>query len=111
MQNLVPTLYLPACLEGLLLGKIFVLPLSRTPLKRPVPGLYSGIFFMHFQHCTFNNGPTDNLQRNIISYAICVLYVLSVAVVALDMISCLTDVSVSNNELFFHFALISCVER
>ena len=77
------------CLEGFCFGEIFVLPLSRQVSKEvtysfltPVPGLYSGVFVLHLQ---LEYHATDKTKQNIIFYALCVLYVLSVVVMALDI--------------------------
>jgi hypothetical protein len=43
----------------------------------------------------------DRAKQNIIFYTVCVLYVLSVVVVALDIAILAVDVFVCDNELFF----------
>ena len=47
--------------------------------------------------CHASRKEIDNTKQNIIFYALCVLYVLSVAVITLETVS----VSVSNNAAFF----------
>ena len=62
-------------------------------------GLYSGIFALYLQYHS-SKKETDNATQNIF-YALCVLYVLSVALIALD-IAIFLATFVSNNEpLFF----------
>ena len=69
--------------------------------------MYSGIFVLHVQ-CHASRNEIDNKKQRIIFYALCVLYVLSVTLIALDTVSFV----VSNNAAFFdNFALISCVHR
>jgi hypothetical protein len=73
----------------------------------PFSGLYSGIFALYLQ-C--HASKTDTAKPNcILIYALCILYVLSVATIGFDIISFVVPTSVSNNERFLfikNFALI-----
>ena len=63
-----------------------------TPfLNYAIPGIYSGLFAMYLLH----HKESDNAKPNIIFYTLCVLYVLSMAVVAID-IAILIPVNVIN---------------
>ena len=62
-------------------------------------------------HASRNTTDNFTLKQNVIFYALCVLYVLSVAVTALDIAPVVVIVLVSNNENLFTFALISCAEQ
>jgi hypothetical protein len=75
--------------------------------------VYSGIFAIHVQQHAFKNetGGNFTFTRNLIFYALCVLYVSSVAVVALDVAPTVFDLFVSNNEHLFDFVLIGCAEE
>jgi hypothetical protein len=76
------------------------------------PGLYSGIFLLYLQY----RGSTKSTDKanNIIFYALCALYFLSVAALLLDVSDFVISQAVSNNSLhnndhrFCDFALISC---
>src|SRR5882757_6074073 len=46
------------------------------------PGLYSAIFFIYIQHQASKELGID--KRNVLLYALCILYILSVVTVALD---------------------------
>jgi hypothetical protein len=72
-------------LEGFLFGEISVLQLPHPLSKRLIPGIYSGIFAMHVQYHASKEGDNINIQQKIVFYALCVLYVLSVVVNALDI--------------------------
>ena len=102
-------LYLGVCLAGFLFGKIYVLQSSRplpvllaqaVKYSPPMfPGIYSGIFILYLQ---YHASKTDNVKANIIIfYALCLLYVLSVATVGIDIVNLLTTTTVSNEHLFF----------
>jgi hypothetical protein len=58
-----------------------------------------GIFALHVQ-CHASRQEIQNAKQNIIFYALCVLYVLSVAVVALETGQIVVQF-VSNNAVFF----------
>jgi hypothetical protein len=53
----------------------------------------------------------DGAKQNIIFYALCALYMLSVAVNALDIATIVVAVVSHNELLLFDFTLISCAER
>lgn len=75
--------------------------LSRPILKQSLPGLYSGVFALYL-HYAAKKGTTG--YTAIVFYALCVLYILTGVVVAVDMlVAVLADFlpsNVSNNELF-----------
>ena len=101
--------YLAKCLEGFLFGELPAKPLSKEVQSHPMPGLYTGIFTMYLYYHASNKRTGDNTKSNIIFYAICGLYVLSVAVNALGIVLAWLLMLVSNNErLFFNCALIIC---
>jgi FtsH-binding integral membrane protein len=76
--------YLAICLEGFFFGELFVLQLS-TPVSEEflIPGIYSGIFAVHSYYVSDKG--SSNKKRSIIFYALCILYILSLAVIALDI--------------------------
>ena len=86
-------IFLALCLEGFFYGKISVLCALTCTLAKEVqlfPGLgfYSGIFVMYLQR-------SSNKSRTsiILFYALCLLYVLSVATIACDLTYIILDVS------------------
>src|SRR5271154_817914 len=51
----------------------------------PIPGLYSGIFAMYLQYHQLKKDSTgQGKAKTILFYALCALYVLSLAVISLD---------------------------
>src|SRR5271168_2921601 len=51
----------------------------------PIPGLYSGIFAMYLQYYQFKKDSTgQGKAKTILFYALCALYVLSLALISLD---------------------------
>ena len=98
------------CLEGFFFGTISVnsqAQVAKAVEHCPIPGLYSGIFAIYLQH----HQSTDK-AKNILFYALSVLYALSAATsiidilqfpfrdaVSLDDYSCLTFFSISCTEL------------
>jgi hypothetical protein len=70
---------------------------SNLPL---IPGLYSGIFVMYLQYHAARKR-SNNAKENIIFYALCVVYALSMAVIALDIAVSVTTTFVSNCISFF----------
>ena len=78
--------FLSIWLEGFLYGKICAFKLTCTLAKEvqlfPGPGLYSGIFAMYLLLC-----PSTESRTTIIHfYAVCLLYVLSTATFASDLV-------------------------
>ena len=67
----------------------------------PIPGLYSGIFVMYLQCHASKKKSDDNRKPNIVFYSLCVLYVLSGAVIALEIATTWFDIFVSNTEHLF----------
>ena len=93
--------YLGICLGGFLFGTISVLQLPCPLLKQsfPFPGLYSGIFALYLQ-C--HASKTDTVKANyILFYALCFLYLLSVATIGFDIVSFVITTPVSNKERLF----------
>jgi hypothetical protein len=83
------------CLEGFFFGKISVLCALNYTLAKEVQsflgrglGIYSGIFAMYLQ-CPLKESRT----ANIVFYVLCLLYVLSMANVASDLLELILDVS------------------
>ena len=108
--------YISLCLESFIFGEIpAVLQLSRHLSKRDsnlplVPGLYSGIFVMYLQYHAAKKR-SNNVKENTIFYALCVVYALSMAIMALDIAVSVTTAFVSNYIFFFNFVLIRVVQR
>ena len=94
-------------LEGFLYGKICALTctLAKKVQLFPGPGLYSGIFTMYLLLC-----PSTKSRTTIIHfYAVCLLYVLSTANFASDLVYLILYVSnnsICKNTIFF----ISCAD-
>src|SRR5271168_1616724 len=66
----------------------------------PIPGLYSGIFAMYLQYYQLKKDSTgQGKAKTILFYALCALYVLSLAVISLDTTEFVVTFSgaVSNN--------------
>lgn len=105
--------YIGICLEGFLYGTIFILQLSRSSFKRRqhyrVLGLYSGIFAVYLQ---LHTSAKSNYKTNILFYALCVLYFLSMATIVLDVSRYLVEVVSYSDDVDlwqgFCLALISC---
>ena len=69
--------------------------------------MYSGIFALHVQYHT-SKEEIDNTKQKTVFYALCVLYVLSVAVVAVVI----GEFVVSNNAAFFQLCANQlCTDR
>jgi hypothetical protein len=85
--------YVGLCLEAFFYGTI--------PILRPVmplisiPGIYSAIFFMYLRYHVQRG---SDRAKNVLFIAICVLYVLSFAIIILDMTSVGISL-VSNDDL------------
>lgn len=105
-------LFLGSCLEGLLFGKISVLQsvlhpfLKSFKLQKNYLGLYSGIFAMYVEY--YVSKKETDAKQTLIFLALCILYVLSVIVIALDtaILGIILFVS-DRGHLLFNFALIS----
>lgn len=89
--------YLGICLAGYLFGTISVSTIStRLQLLKQSPGLYSGIFALYLQ---YHASKTETVKStSIILYALCFLYILSVATIGFDIVSYVTTTPVSNKE-------------
>ena len=98
--------YLAGCLEGFFFGEISVLLsttvtlLSKEVQNYPILGIYSGMFAIYLQYHIFKK-ESDDAKRNTVSYALCVLYVLSAASIALQIAFFRADGFVSNNDHHF----------
>ena len=95
-------------LEGFFFGTISVkFPLSSSRLlKHSNPGIYSGIFAMYLQH----HGSQKNTDKvkNILFYALCVLYALSASICIMAIVNCfgLNPVSMDDHGCLTLFQLI-----
>jgi len=78
--------FIALVLEGFFYGKIYsaVIITSERALSydHSCPGLYSAIFFIYIQYQASKELGID--KRNVLLYALCILYILSVVTVALD---------------------------
>jgi hypothetical protein len=92
--------HLELFLEGFFYGKVSSVPqLARPFLNSPCclnPGLYSGIFAIYLQYSGSKSDKGTN-KRDILFYAICALYVLSLATIVVDTTS--LAIFVSNNSV------------
>ena len=59
------------------------------------------MFLMHLQYQASKEKTGDNTKSNIIFYALCVLYALSVVLMAIDTAALGFTILVSNNEHLF----------
>ena len=102
---------LGVCLAGFLFGMIYlsVLQLQRPSLKSLLSfsGLYSGIFALYLQ-CHARTAKANY----ILFYALCFLYMLSIATVAFDIVSFVITTPVSKNQAsFFSLKRKLCANR
>ena len=92
--------FLPICLEGLLYGEIsdlfFYIPCTFPKQVELFPGLgfYSGILAMYLQ-CQPNK--STGRTKNIVFYAICLLYLLSTVNFVSDLVALVFSVSHGNS--------------
>ena len=97
--------YLGSCLEGFLFGELSVLQLRKPCLKRFKITLYQASILAYLPStgiCIIlhpKKGPAK--KQKIAFYALCLLYVLSAAVLALDTAGVWFTLFVSINELLF----------
>ena len=97
MITITEATFVGICLEGFFYGKIFVLWLfiltCTLAKKKIIPGLglYTGIFAMYLQ-CP----PNKTRTATILFYALCVLYVLSIAAIVGDLVTCVLQVSTNS---------------
>ena len=76
--------YLGCCLEWFFFGMISVKPkllLAKAVQHWSIPGLYSGIFAIYLQH---RGSQSTDRARNILFYALWVLYVWTMATIIVD---------------------------
>ena len=92
--------YLGVILGGFFSGEISVLQQSWVSFWRSILGVYSGIFALHVQY-HISNEEIDNTKQKTVFYALCVLYVLSVAVITLETGLFVVLKFVRNNAVFF----------
>ena len=103
-------LFFAICLEWFFYGKVSVPCALTCTLAKEVQlflglGLYSGIFVMYL-HCSSSKSRT----ATILFYALCLLYVLSTAIVVSDLIDVIFQVSnnfICKNIIFYQ--LCSCI--
>lgn len=83
--------YLGLCLEAFFYGTISI----RRPVMPliSIPGIYSAIFFMYLRYHVQRG---SDRVKNVLFIAICVLYVLSFAIIILDIMS--VGISVVSND-------------
>jgi hypothetical protein len=84
------------CLEGILYGMIFCS--TTQAVLSFFPGLYSGILVIYLQYA----------KNNSQFYALCVLYLLSTAIIVLSIPYFIVS---NNNHLFVKFVLIGSPEQ
>ena len=97
MLSALDLMLISLCLEGFFYGNISILCALTCTLAKEVQifpglGLYSGIFALYLQ-CHLKESRTST----IVFYVLCLLYVLSTAVVVLDMLT--NILGVSNNSI------------
>ena len=90
MLTLQEAYFIGLCIEGFCYGKICVFTCTTLRLAKEVPclGFYSGIFAIYLQ-CPSTKSRTTIL----VLYALCLLYVLSVATLVCDTVSFILGVS------------------
>ena len=96
--------FLPYCVEGFLYGKIsFLCHLTCTLLKKvqlfPGLGIYSAIFVIYL-HCVLSK---ESRTTTIIFYALCLLYVLTTATIACDLLNYVIGVSTNSFSKYINF--------
>ena len=94
-------------LQGFFFGTISVnsqAQVAKAVQHCPIPGIYSGIFAMYLQHHESQKG-TDK-AKNILFYAICVLYALSVVDNIMDLILNWAQVSLDDHCCLTLFQLV-----
>lgn len=80
------------------IGLITVIPLEVAKTVQHVPGFYSGIFILFLRHnLASKKAASKGMRNNILFYALCLLYFLSMATIALDFF-CVFLQLVSKNE-------------
>ena len=101
--------FIAIVLEGFCYGEIFRSGIgydnSHVPFKF-CPGLYSAVFFIYMQ-CHASK-KLDTKKRNIFLYALCILYMLSTATIALDVTRHVISVSTTciHHNIFSPYAII-----
>ena len=70
-------------LEGFCYGEIFCSAVIIGMINYPCPGLYSAVFFIYMQYHVSKELGIN--KRNIILYALCILYMLSTVMVIFDV--------------------------
>ena len=97
--------YLGRCLEGFFFGMMSVncqTQITKAVQHCPIPGLYSGIFAMYLQH--YRSQQSTNRAKNILFYALCVLYALSATIIIVDILElCWIDAVGMNDHRFLTF--------
>ena len=86
--NVLDFVYLGLCLEAFFFGMISVncqVQVAKAVQYCPIPGLYSGIFAIYLQHHESQKS-TANKAKNILFYALWVLYALCAATGIIDIL-------------------------
>ena len=93
-------------LQGFFFGMISVNSQSQAVRQWhcPIPGIYSGIFAMYLQH--HGSQKSTDKAKNIIFYALCALYALSMADTIIDLILRLGEVSMDHHACLTLFQLV-----
>jgi hypothetical protein len=93
MFTLADLIFIDLCLEGFFFGKISVCALTFTLAESNYGlGIYTGIFALYLQ-CPLKESRT----ATIVFYVLCLLYALSMATVAMDLVQ--SVLGVSNNSI------------
>lgn len=95
--------YLGMFLEAFFCGVISILQPQLANIML-VSGLYSGIFLIYLQYGHASKRYADRNNLNIVFYAVCILYVLSVVIVSAGLAYFFITV-VSKNEHFVQFSM------
>lgn len=85
MSGLPEMTFIGMTIEGFFYGKILILFCSERAVSPDYmcPGFYSAIFCMYIRHRASKELDID--KRNILLYALCILYILSTAMVVGDV--------------------------
>ena len=101
LDTLDESIFIGYCLEGLFYGRIILYSMTITLCAKSLPGvgIYSGIFVIYLRH----EESMKSKRATILFYLLCALYVLSTALVAIDITRYIIEVgdnSVYNNKPF-----------
>ena len=92
-------------MSGRLLLRCDICSTTVTPFLKSffIPGLYSGIFALHLQIYASKKEP-DSRKKNIVFHALLVLYLLSAALIAVEIAIFVVEVIVSDHERLLFFS-------